>query len=182
MIFNVAGLLKESSGSVRRYRLESESVSSEEHGAFGQVTGRVTLMRTDRTVIATADLAAVTERVCSRCLESAHLELRTRIEEEYHPVNADIGGVRRQSSYDEDPLDPVLWIDDYNNLDLTEVVLQSFAGMTPIAPLCQPDCKGICPVCKKDRNKQPCNCQQVSVSPRLAGLAKLAGFQRNSLE
>jgi uncharacterized protein len=171
MIFNVAGLLKEKSGAVRRHRLEGERLQSEEHGSFEDISGPVTLMRTDRTVSVSASLEASATRACSRCLESARVELQAYIEEEFHPVNKDLGGVRRDSSRDDDPLDPVLLIDDRNNLDLTEVAQQSLAGVTPIAPLCRPDCRGLCPVCSKNRNKTPCNCQQQASGPRWEGLA-----------
>jgi uncharacterized protein len=180
MIFNVAGLLKEASGAVRRHRLEGEQLQSEEHGSFEKIGGPVTLMRTDRTISVSASLAASATRICSRCLEPAYLELLSDIEEEFHPLNTDLGGARRDPSRDDDPPDPVLQIDDRNNLDLTEVVLQSLAGVTPIAPLCRPDCKGLCPVCSKDRNKTPCDCQQQPSSPRLAGLARLGSVEANS--
>jgi uncharacterized metal-binding protein YceD (DUF177 family) len=179
MIFNVAGLLKDNSGSARKYRIEQESLTSEVHGTYTDIAGTVILMRTDRTVLVTGDLEASSVQTCSRCLEPATLELRARIEEEYHPVNKDLGGQQRSSEYAEDPLDPVLWIDDRNNLDISDAVLQSFAGLTPIAPLCKPDCKGICLVCKVDRNKVACNCRQTA-GPRWEALANLGSFQANS--
>lgn len=179
MIFNVAGLLKEKSGAVRRHRLQGERLQSQEHGSFEEISGPVTLMRTDRTISVSASLEASATRICSRCLEPAHLGLQAYIEEEFHPANTDLGGVRRDSSRDEGPLDPVLLIDDRNNLDLTEVALQSLAGVTPIAPLCGPDCRGLCPVCSKDRNKTPCDCQQQASGPRWAGLARLGSIEAN---
>ncbi len=179
MIFNVAGLLKDNSGSARKYRIERESLESEVHGSFTDIVGSVKLMRTDRTVLVTGELEATTVQTCSRCLEPAHLALRARIEEEYRPVNKDLGGQQRSSEYEEDPLDPVLWIDDRNNLDISDAVVQSFAALTPIAPLCKPDCKGICLVCKADRNKVACQCGQTA-DPRWEALAKLGGFQANS--
>ena len=40
-------------------------------------------------------------------------------------------------------------------------------------PLCRPDCQGLCPVCGKDRNVDPCQCQVEWVDPRLAVLKTL---------
>ncbi len=180
MIFNVAGLLKGTSGSAKKYNLEDEELSSEEQGSFEHISGPITLMRTDRTIMVMGKLKAMTHRECSRCLEPAVLDLEAEIEEEYHPVNRDLGGTQRENHFEEDPLDPVLLIDDRNNLDLSQAVLESLAGVMPIAPLCQPDCRGLCPVCWKDRNKTPCNCQQNTSDPRLAGLAELGTYKAHS--
>jgi uncharacterized protein len=166
---------------VRKHRIEDERLESEEFGAFEDVEGAVTLMRTDRTVMVTGSLTARTAQTCSRCLDGADLILTADLEEEYHPVNTDLGGVQRKTSPgDDEPLDPVLWIDDRNNLDLSGAVLQSFEGMMPIAPLCRPDCKGLCPVCSKDRNKSTCDCQERTEDSRWRGLASLGSFGANS--
>jgi uncharacterized protein len=180
MIFNVAGLLKEPSGAVRKVRLINESVSSDPHGAYEEISGTITLMRTDRTVIATGELTGSCTRECSRCLEPARLLLQAEIEEEFQPVNTDVGGVQRKLPQDDDPLDPVLWIDDRNDLDLSGVVLQSFASMQPIAPLCRSDCRGLCPRCWKDRNKVDCLCGESAASAGWNGLASLTGNKANS--
>lgn len=176
MIYNVAGLLKESSGSVRRHDIAEAQLGSPEYGAFTGIHGHVKLMRTDQSVFATVVLEAVTEQVCSRCLEPARVEVTAEIEEEFLPVNSDLGGVRRESFEDDDPPDPSLTIDDHNQLDLREVALQSLAALVPMAPLCQPDCLGICPVCKRDRNKSSCECEQTAGRSQLAALASLEGI------
>ncbi|MSQ08425.1 MAG: DUF177 domain-containing protein [Dehalococcoidia bacterium] len=182
MIFNVAGLLKGTSGGAKKYSLEGEELSSEEQGSFELISGMITLMRTDRTIMVTGRLAAVTHRTCSRCLEPAVLNLEAEIEEEYHPANTDLGGTQRDSRFEEDSLDPVLLIDDRNDLDLSQVVLELLAGAMPIAPLCQPECRGLCPVCWKDRNKTPCHCRQNTSDPRLAGLAELGSLKAHSAD
>ena len=38
--------------------------------------------------------------------------------------------------------------------------------------LCSPDCKGLCPGCGADLNREPCRCKK-EVDPRLAKLAQL---------
>jgi uncharacterized protein len=39
--------------------------------------------------------------------------------------------------------------------------------------LCKPDCKGLCPRCGANRNRQPCTC--VGDDPRWEALANLRG-------
>ncbi len=42
----------------------------------------------------------------------------------------------------------------------------------PIAPLCRPDCRGLCPVCGADLNEDPAHEHRDDpVDPRLAALA-----------
>lgn len=40
----------------------------------------------------------------------------------------------------------------------------------PTKILCQPDCKGICKVCGKNRNEGDCNCDQFVPDPRMAAI------------
>ncbi len=180
MIFNVAGLLKEQSGAVRKVFVEDEELESEQYGYFEAVNGRITLMRTDRTVMVTGTLEAENTQSCSRCLEPALLIVTTEIAEEFRPTNTDVGGVQRKLHVPDEDDDPVLLIDDRNNLDLTGVALQSFEGAVPIAPLCQADCRGLCPVCSKDRNKESCSCVEDRSDPRWRGLAGLGSPKGNS--
>ena len=57
MIFNVASLLKESSGGARRVTVSDAVLESDRYGPFEGVGGRLTMMRTDRTVLVTGTLA-----------------------------------------------------------------------------------------------------------------------------
>ena len=41
-------------------------------------------------------------------------------------------------------------------MDLTEEVRQSIALAQPMKMLCRPDCRGLCPVCQKNRNQTDC--------------------------
>jgi uncharacterized protein len=42
----------------------------------------------------------------------------------------------------------------------------------PLAPLCRPDCQGLCPECGADKNEAPCECPG-PVDPRWATLDAL---------
>lgn len=41
-------------------------------------------------------------------------------------------------------------------MDLTEEVRQAIALAQPMKTLCRPDCRGLCQVCRKNRNTNPC--------------------------
>ncbi|MBA4602417.1 YceD family protein [Thermoactinomyces mirandus] len=57
-----------------------------------------------------------------------------------------------------------------NKLDLTPFVREALLLQFPSAPICRENCRGLCPVCGKNRNTDPCHCQVKSVDPRLAAL------------
>jgi len=50
---------------------------------------------------------------------------------------------------------------------------EQFMLALPTRPLCKPGCKGLCPKCGKDRNKDECGCGRDDGDPRLAVLRKL---------
>ena len=45
----------------------------------------------------------------------------------------------------------------------------------PLAPLCRPDCAGLCPSCGADRNEGPCGCVPAAANGRWAALDALRG-------
>ncbi len=57
--------------------------------------------------------------------------------------------------------------------DLNDEVFARLCFEFPMAPLCKPDCKGLCPVCGCDLNANSCSCDTKTVDPRLAVLKNL---------
>ena len=47
---------------------------------------------------------------------------------------------------------------------------EEFSLALPLKPLCGPDCKGLCPICGRDKNTESCSCGQGQGDPRLAAL------------
>lgn len=173
MIYNVAGLLSGKLGESRWHEIEDEHLAFAGR-SFINVRGPLRLLRTDRTILVTADVEAVTHDACSRCLEPAFVNVSVALEEEFTPKNADLMGGLSDRSEDEDGYsDPALFIDEQNFLDLSEVMAQALASATRIAPLCSDACLGICPVCTVNRNEFLCNCAQISLDPRWEALAGL---------
>ena len=58
-------------------------------------------------------------------------------------------------------------------LDLTPLVREEIIVSTPIAPLCKPDCAGLCPQCGQNLNLGTCNCELDDIDPRFAALLQL---------
>ena len=58
-------------------------------------------------------------------------------------------------------------------LELDEVVISDIILHYPQKFLCSEDCKGLCPVCGKNRNEGDCGCEKQTVDPRLEILKQL---------
>ena len=164
MQYNVAQLLKESTGSTRSYKMIEEFTSS--WRVAESIEGQVSLLKTHQGILARVDLEARVTAGCSRCDNEFLRISKLRIEEEFFPATGRLGGDR--------PEDPdASLIDEHNVLDLAEVVRQSLIAEQPMKPLCSTDCRGLCQVCGGNLNVSHCRCSRSRIDPRWGALADL---------
>lgn len=57
-----------------------------------------------------------------------------------------------------------------DHIDLEPLAREAVVLALPLAPLCRPDCAGLCPTCGADLNAGPCGCAPVPTDPRWAAL------------
>ena len=55
-----------------------------------------------------------------------------------------------------------------NVIDISGSIEACIFDSIPLQPLCKDDCKGLCPVCGIDLNKNECNCETKVYDPRFA--------------
>ncbi len=58
-------------------------------------------------------------------------------------------------------------------LDLAPLIRELAWLAIPMKHLCDPECKGLCPHCGADLNRESCECDEIRVDPRLAPLKEL---------
>ena len=173
MIFNLSGLLSGTLGDSRQHEIENEQLTVADR-LLTHINGPIYLIRTDRTVILDADITAVTQETCSRCLEAAPVNISVKIDEEFYPLNMDLMDHLDSNNEGNDHYyDPALIIDKRNFLDLTEGLSQALIAAIPIAPLCKDECLGICAICAVNRNLIDCSCPQSRSDLRWESLDKL---------
>lgn len=170
MIYNVAQLLKEFTGSVRNYDVNGRLEAQDEPWESCDVQGSVKLLRTHRGVLVTADLTTEIPLICGWCLESFDLPLVLSVEEEFFPVIDVSSGLPVGVPDDTEPF----LIDKHHILDSSEAVRQAIVLTTPISPRCREDCRGLCPTCGINRNEQECSCERPT-DRRWASLGQLLG-------
>jgi uncharacterized protein len=161
MQVNVAQLLKETIGSVRDYEVDGV-IDVTGDGKKSPFRGKLTLTRTDCSILVKGVIESEVELTCSRCLNSFRCPLTLNIEEEFFPTTDIISGAALPLSGDLDHFT----IDERHVLDLTEALRQCAVLAIPMKPLCREDCVGLCPSCGHNLNQGPCAC-----SPREIGAA-----------
>jgi uncharacterized protein len=163
MYINVAQLLKESIGSSRRYQIDG-SLGTDD---INSVKGEITLIRTNRGIMAKAEMTAGVTGICSRCLKQIDYEVNYDFEEECLPSVSTSEGLSLLDQTDN------ITIDENHMLDLSETIRQYTLLTIPAKPLCRPDCAGICPSCGHDLNQGPCQCPSHAYDQRWSKLVRL---------
>ncbi len=171
MIYNVAQLLKEGVGASRRRTISGDlrDIDALNPGVT-HVEGELLFVRTPKGILVTGNAQMNIQQICRRCLEPMATEVEFEIEEEFIPsIDIDTGATLPITDEDE----PELIIDEHHMLDMSEVLRQYVivAGTSP--GLCRSDCEGLCPICGKNLNLEPCGCQRDVIDPRLSALAQL---------
>ena len=167
LAWNVAGLLGDDIGTDRVFEVDAASVALSEDLAFAQpIGGRVRLVRTNRGILATVDLHTAIALECSRCLRAIVHPVEIRLQEEYLPA-LDLTTGRPLPIGDEPDVERLT---DHHELDLEPVVRDAILLAEPIAPLCAPDCPGLCIVCGLRLDDGTHDHPEDDIDPRMAAL------------
>ncbi len=118
------------------------------------ITGSISNVSGTLIMKAEASVDFVTQ--CSRCLDDVKEHFVFSIDEAF-------------SKTDKGNSDEVIIIGS-DEIDMVEVAEKSLCSALPINYLCSEDCKGLCPVCGCNLNKQTCDCVDDYIDPRLAAL------------
>ena len=68
--------------------------------------------------------------------------------------------------------DDIVELNQDGELELDELMREVFLLEMDTKNLCSEDCKGLCPGCGADLNREPCRCKK-EIDPRWAKLAQL---------
>lgn len=104
-------------------------------------------------------ITAQVERTCSRCLENFMEQVQ---------VDSNYVFVKEVKDDKED-----YYTYKSDKVDITDLVLGDIAAKLAMKPLCNENCKGLCPICGKNKNNIDCQCKSEEIDPRLQALSKL---------
>lgn len=173
MQLNVLRELREPIGSVTEYDIDEREVRTGDM-ALEEVRGTLTLLRTDRGILARVAASGKLRERCSRCLVDVTCDVPISFEEEFLPVFDPATGARVRVPDGSD----VFRIEPDCVLDLLEPIRQYIVMSGPSKPLCREACAGLCPTCGANLNPGPCSCEPVADERWKA----LAGLNREGNE
>lgn len=117
----------------------------------GPATFDVTLTSTGAGFVLEGAARATVRTACVRCLCDTCIALEAEIEGFYVLPGRDTE-IPEEQEYE--------LVREDMTVDLEPAISQSIVVELPYAPVHDPDCRGICPVCGSDRNVTDCGCEQ----------------------
>jgi uncharacterized protein len=134
-----------------------------------EVTGTVHLEKHGQDILVRGRLAGRFGLDCSRCLEAFSAPLQTDFDLLLVP------GPEKVSAEGEELAAPDLDLDFYTGevVDLESIIREQIILMLPLKPLCTETCRGLCPGCGANLNREPCSCPAQKSDSPFAALAKL---------
>ncbi len=134
----------------------------------GNIRGSVNLAKYGENILIRGLLEGRLALSCSRCLEPFEAQVATEFEVLLAPAPQTEAPDNEELSAQELDLD----VYSGETVDLEALVREQIILLVPLKPLCQESCRGLCPACGADLNRESCSCKVEKVSS-LAQPAKL---------
>lgn len=155
---NVGFLLSQSVGTSSDMQFDVPPMAVSEDLQLIYLRGTLHFVRTTEGILVQGSLNTAVEGECGRCLDAVELPIVLDVEELY--------------ANSENPNTEFI-IGDDAFLDLTPLLHDEIIIATPLAPVCKPDCSGLCLTCGQNLNQGTCDCEADDIDPRLAVLLQL---------
>lgn len=122
----------------------------------------IELTRVLREITILGNVSFSIESPCSRCLEAVELDLKPEIRLVLSPSD------KIQDEEDENH-------ETYSGeeIDISDYLRERIAISLPVKVICSEECRGLCPKCGINLNKETCDCEKDRIDPRFAALKKL---------
>jgi uncharacterized protein len=167
LTFPLATLLAEPPGAGRRYEIHGVTIALPDELRLAEpIEGGLEVARTNRGVILRAELDAAIEQTCARCLRDIVLPVHVSLDEEALPTLDVSSGAPLDRSIEPD----VTRLTAHHELELAPLVAEAISLAEPIAPLCEPDCPGLCSICGERLGPGHVAHDDEEIDPRLEAL------------
>jgi uncharacterized protein len=115
------------------------------------------------------DLSTSLELPCARCLEPVVRDVARTFDLLYRPLGTDAGNEELSVT----AVEAEVGYYEGDGLLLEDVLREQVLLAVPLKVTCREDCKGLCPVCGKNRNSELCSCEQQLQDPRWSALKEI---------
>jgi uncharacterized protein len=157
---NVGFVVAQSAGFSRDFPFDLPEVNIPPDLQLSSLIGNVRTTRTPQGILLQVEFKTRTCLECVRCLTDFEQSLKISFTELYAFSQRYV-------------TDSGLLMPETGFIDLTPVLREYALLEIPISPLCQQDCKGLCPICGNNLNESTCTHEEESGDPRLASLKSL---------
>jgi uncharacterized protein len=106
---------------------------------------------------------------CDRCLGGARFPLETRFDLFYRPMSV----IARDEEVEIDEGEAEIGFYENGGIELEDILLEQVLLALPMQRVCSEDCKGICPVCGRNRNQSTCDCRMENAGARWSAFRNL---------
>lgn len=141
---NIGFIVHESPGYSKTFEFSFPEIEIADDLSLFSFACTAKFTRTQQGLYAEIDASGITITECVRCLEPAELRL--------HNSFAELYTFTRPT----EPGEMDLRVPEDGYLDLKQPLREYLLLDQPIAPLCRPDCAGLCSTCGANRNTEDC--------------------------
>jgi uncharacterized protein len=106
---------------------------------------------------------------CDRCLEWARYPLEASFDLFYRPMSE----IAREQEVEIDEGETEIGFYEGGGMELEDLLREQVLLALPMQRVCQDACKGICPVCGRNRNEGDCGCAPPAADDRWSALREL---------
>ena len=154
-------------GARGRYSVLEHLAPTEDFSCISPVRGEITVENVGSLLITRGRMEVSVRLSCVRCLREFERAVTVEFEEEYATdyTAPDVSTIDRE--------EPDTAAISGFTLDLTELARQQVTVNVPMASVCRPKCRGICPRCGQNLNDGPCECAVEPADGRWAKLQDL---------
>ncbi len=160
IIFDVSSLLKAPLGKSITLDIETGAKKLDDL-EVGFLKGTIQVVRVEKGLFVEGEVESQLRLECVRCLTPF-----------VFPVTLTLAETFRLPGKPPEPGIPYAVRDDHQ-IDLGPLLRELALLAIPMKPLCDPDCKGLCPQCGVNLNEESCACEKERIDPRMAALKDL---------
>lgn len=167
LTYPLASLLAEPPGSDVEYAIAGAMIQLDDGLRLAApIDGDLRIARTNRGVLVHVRFRTALEGDCARCLGTTVTPLRLAIHEEVLPSIDLLSGQEIDQSVEPE----VARLTEHHELLLEPMLREAVELAEPIAPLCQPDCPGLCVDCGERLGADHRPHDEEPIDPRFAAL------------
>lgn len=169
MLLDLSQLRSGSEHLDRHYEPDALDIKDEAFRVLSPLVFVADVRKDSQKVRLVGSLKTMVECDCSRCLDPFPVPVDVSFDLIFLPATENTG--REEHEVADDDLGVSFYQESV--IDLGQVIREQVYLALPMKPLCQEDCRGLCPVCGINRNRDTCTCQATWEDPRMAALKNL---------